>query len=722
VIIVITEMMSAARADVPVKIASVPDGPIRLAVSEDAGELRRTFRLMPQALDQVKIDQVRVVDCIDTHGQSCVAHVEPGGCANGCTLTATEPGAATAVVTLPAPGTYTSSLEIVYVKEEKPLPDNKVQVVKAVLSTTLEVTRPAPTVQPMKIALAGPTGTEVTIAFLQRGSARLRWHVQDDDGAARKLAQIVATPLALRSGNDALATDAEVKVLANADRLLVDGAPLDLPQGGATLNVEVTGLAEPGKYDGKLRLLAPGRTPQDLTYTITVRDGISWASALIALGTLLSFGVQWWVGQRRMRLVQQKTLERLRDRLQDIAQRDGLADRDRQLIDALLREIDDDLYKVEDGNALASDALTRLADRVALTDTLVKTGQDVERLPLAARSDPRNKLDIQALGLADRTVDDKKLKDIAVVLFTVASVGVRRAALVGLLTALDAAVEQVRTALSPTLRQRLTEEVVPALRDAHAATDRDKLEDLDDALARGRRALAKIQGATLAERLPAARPKIFDDDATYNVLRNDVNATLAALDVASDADDAVRLYQNAVDRFVPALCDATARWCRAQSRGKPTNVQSQLDVLATRADTARSKPAGEALAIVDRVMADAEDLASGARVLPTGANERGRERASVLATIPWLTPLVGGRRWRRSRTGGLIAVGDVVVLVALTVIAIATGLKLLWVSNPTWGGWGDWITAGLWGAGLHAVGNDSFKGLLGLKKKLGEPE
>src|SRR3954467_4795351 len=83
-----------ARADVPVKIAAVPDGPIRLTVGDDAAELRRSFRLVPQGVEQVKVDRVRLVDCLDAHGQSCRASVEPRECAgpDGCTVTATDPG------------------------------------------------------------------------------------------------------------------------------------------------------------------------------------------------------------------------------------------------------------------------------------------------------------------------------------------------------------------------------------------------------------------------------------------------------------------------------------------------------------------------------------------------------------------------------------------------------------------------------------------------------
>lgn len=716
--IVVVGVIGVAHADAPVKIASVPDGPIKLGVGEDDGELKRAFRLVPQGVEQVKIDHVRVVECTDARGQSCPVRVEPGGCAGGCALTATEPGSVTVVVTLAKPGVYTSSLEIVYIKEEKQLPDNKLQVVKAVLATTLEVTRPAAAVQPMKVTVTGPNGADVDLVPSRHGTANLRLRLQDDDGAARKLAQVARTPLVRKSGNDSLACDAGVAMLVGETRVpLADGAPLELPTAGSALEVEVSNLDEPGKYEGKLRLLAPGRTPQEIAYTVTVRDGVWWAGIMIAIGALLSYGVQWWVGRRRARLVQQKALERLRVRLQDLQGRDGLADRDRRLIDALADELDDKLYTVEDGTALAADVLERFARRVALADVLIKTGQDVEQLPLAARGEPRKQLDANAILLADRSVDDPKLKDIESALRTIASTGVRRAALLDLLARFDAAVKQAQGALSAGLQRRLRDEVGPSWQAAHAAADSDRLADLARALDQGRGALARVQGAALAERLPETPPTAFDDPAAYQALRDEVTAKLNALDAASDADTAVRLYDEALARVATATYAAVASWCRGQTKNKPEEIQRQLRALATEAEAARDKPPGEALAILDRVMGEAEALARGPEGRPTGTNDA--EEPQALAAIPRLASLA---RRARIRTGTVLAIGDGAVLVAVTLVAVATGLKLLWAGNPTWGGWNDWLTAMLWGAGLHAVGNESFKGLLGLQKGLGKVE
>ncbi len=38
---------------------------------------------------------------------------------------------------------------------------------------------------------------------------------------------------------------------------------------------------------------------------------------------------------------------------------------------------------------------------------------------------------------------------------------------------------------------------------------------------------------------------------------------------------------------------------------------------------------------------------------------------------------------------------------AVLVIAVLLGLKLLWADNATWGGFSDCLVAVLWGLGLH---------------------
>jgi hypothetical protein len=61
-----------------------------------------------------------------------------------------------------------------------------------------------------------------------------------------------------------------------------------------------------------------------------------------------------------------------------------------------------------------------------------------------------------------------------------------------------------------------------------------------------------------------------------------------------------------------------------------------------------------------------------------------------------------------------------IVSIAVLGIAVASGLKALWIDNLAWGGHGALLNALLWGAGVQATG-DAFTGLIGLRAKLGAP-
>jgi len=58
------------------------------------------------------------------------------------------------------------------------------------------------------------------------------------------------------------------------------------------------------------------------------------------------------------------------------------------------------------------------------------------------------------------------------------------------------------------------------------------------------------------------------------------------------------------------------------------------------------------------------------------------------------------------------------VTLAVLGVAIASGVKALWLPSLAWGIDGDALTAFLWGAGVGTVG-DAFTGLIGLREKLG---
>ncbi|HVV86348.1 MAG TPA: hypothetical protein VHE35_25000 [Kofleriaceae bacterium] len=722
--------------DPAVKLTAASEGTIRIPIAADADQLRRTFRLVPDGVDQVEVTAVRALDCTDDHSQSCTVTVVPGGCAAGCTLSATQAGEVTIVAATPAPGTYTASIEIVYAQPGAGAAGaGSAARVEAVAPTTLVVTRPAPTVTTLDLVVAGGTATEISKGF-GGATATFDLRLLDDslavpvtrsaapaDGGAVPAAPkpgsydvvVMAAPLVRKNGNDSLASPATVSVNGHADQstVTIDGR-------GGTLRLRFAGIDHPGTYQSTVRVVAPGHTAQEITCTITVGDAWWIAGLLIALGALASYGVQWWVGTRRKGLVQDRELVRLRDRLRELAARPGLLDRDRRLIAALERELADRREATTDGSLIDADALARFGRRIDLAGELARAGQDVEKLPLAARATPRQTLDADAVKLTDRGADDTKLRAVEEELQGLATDNVRRAALIDVLNALDSATAQAELALSPDLQQRIAAEVSPALRAAHAALDADQLDLLDQQIAAGRLALARIEAASLGERVPAARPDYFADPAAYAALRADLLARIAVIDTAPGADDAVREYEAALARLAQARAAAIASWCRSLAAGRPAEERSRLEADAVKLDAARNGAPADALRAGDEVLDDARAVLAGPQPSLTAAHTHGRALAPPpLASIPAAVSSMLPARLSVRELTGQVAFGDAVVLAVVTAVAVVTGLRLLWAGSPTWGSADDLLTAFLWGAGLHAVGNDSFKGLLGLKSTLG---
>lgn len=691
---------SAAHADAPVKIAGLPDGPINLTVEAGGGALARTFRLIPYGVDTVTVTAVRLAGCTDGANQTCDAKVVTGDCREGCTLTAITPHEVQISVATLTAGTYRASLEIVHGA--------------SLIAIPVVVTRPVQAA----LVVTGASGVDRDLPVFGAGAAIVPMRLQDEAARARTIDRVVATPLVRKGGAANVASTGIVTLYRRdgAARSQVD-KELTLPPEGTVLEIEVSNLEDAGTYEGKVRLAAAGETVQEITYTVTVRDGVGLAMLLIALGALFSYGIKMWVGKGRARLVQQRNLERLRERLVGL---DAAGDRDRALVDALLRELGERIADLQYGGSLKDEAIAMLGRRVDLAAAAIRTGQEVERLPIAARVTARQQLDGHVQTLLDPAVDEARLKVVQAALISLASESAKRAALTDLLTAVEAAVNQARGAVELALQERIAKEVDPPLAAARAAADRNQLTDLAAHLATARLALVRIQADALKKYLPATTPLAFAaTPAAWTALRDEVTGKLDAVRQATDADDAARLYEAALARLASALATAIAGWARAEAAKQPEAVADALRKRATEADGTRARPPADALVALDELAREVEELVAGPKGIQFGNGQKRPALPPPLAAIPSLVsraPRIGGMR----QIGHLIAAGDLVVLLVVTLLAVASGVKLLWAGDATWGGWDDWITALLWGAGLHAAGNNPFKSLLGLDKEPGQ--
>jgi hypothetical protein len=88
----------------------------------------------------------------------------------------------------------------------------------------------------------------------------------------------------------------------------------------------------------------------------------------------------------------------------------------------------------------------------------------------------------------------------------------------------------------------------------------------------------------------------------------------------------------------------------------------------------------------------------------------------VDAAIGSVLPLPLGRRVNIADVERSLRNFHLVFGVIILLIAVLSGLQLLYVSNPAFD-WKDLLVAFLWGAGLHAVANQTFQGLQGLAQQ-----
>jgi hypothetical protein len=141
----------------------------------------------------------------------------------------------------------------------------------------------------------------------------------------------------------------------------------------------------------------------------------------------------------------------------------------------------------------------------------------------------------------------------------------------------------------------------------------------------------------------------------------EIRAKLGEVDeklVHSDFDDAAAAYQAAVERFSKL----------------PPHIQSDADAGTTRL---ASELANRAVPV--RV-----------GMLPEGVSALAPKRGEkALPTAAELNRRIRGIDWT--------------LQIAVAAVAIVLGLKLLWVDDPVWGGWGSWLAAFFWGLGLHQV-------------------
>jgi hypothetical protein len=142
------------------------------------------------------------------------------------------------------------------------------------------------------------------------------------------------------------------------------------------------------------------------------------------------------------------------------------------------------------------------------------------------------------------------------------------------------------------------------------------------------------------------------------------------------------------------------------------------------AATAEYQPAAKAIARVIREIRTAAVPMSATQTKAVGASGAAGAELPEAFSAPLPAPNVQDRATRPQTAAGrlthLIDRYDLLLNVAVLIIAAMIGLTVLWFDDPIWGGWRSYTVAFLWGLGAQQVGGASFEGITSLTRKLTE--
>lgn len=498
--------------------------------------------------------------------------------------------------------------------------------------------------------------------------------------------------------------------------------PLTPGGGTAAFDLKMSGVDAPGRYEGTVRLEGPGLASIETDISIVVRYGWWLAALVIGVGVAVSAMLRYWLRTRRGRLIGEIRAAELRDRFETI-----LAD-------------------VAKPTPAEGAVLSYLGRRLSHLELAAAKGEDVEAEDALFQA----RLVVLARVLQLRAAIESSAKPDLVEELAGTYQWLRRpSAQAGEQAAQIAALEAIEDKLS----------AAPGIGDAVAAW-RDGLPPGDlrtkaDALVTelesddgdAATALTKWK-ALLAEHLHSltaeeSRPQGMKDDQ-WQAAKTTVENAVVSLNSAATAEAVIKDYRTAVASVLEAKIGALQSRIASRSNAL-TDKRSTMDgETARRADALNEGFAtiknglDEARAAVAENVDDALNRYNAAAQEYTGladsikdltGQEMGEEdtdRHTLDASIPVAPPPgLGGppefrtlpQRKPLKELRRQLRWGETAVAVVLGLIAIVSGLQLLYFGSLTWGSSQDLLIAVLWGLGLHQVGNANFGGISELRTR-----
>ena len=527
------------------------------------------------------------------------------------------------------------------------------------------------------------------------------------------------------------------KIQAHYENARVKPSPTD-PRAFVAV---IDGLCRAGEYAGIVRVTATDSLPFDQSFTILVKHSACLAGLAILLGVGLSYLLRKYTTEDRPRLVAKgqavELLENVGDILAETADRTKTEAEVLQTLETRLNKLVEQIEKKDQVDFAAE--IKSVKDKLGLVPKWISGRRAVDAIEPAFLQDvPRATLRSVGETLQKENPTDDEIKTARDNLTKLPGkiAELIKAELEKNLNALrdQVANEKERQKEDGAFSDRAQREVAPHLEATKNFLDRDQIDVARKEFEAARLAYAYLlTDDLLADIPPGSTPPDGFDPADWAKLHEEIRARLAAARALTVADAVMAEYKAAYEDYLRKLANAlkaaSDSWQQGLVQDQKNAAQAQIDNLATSRKSVFSKLlAGDlsgAAADYAAAVSQYEDLRD--RMRPPGEMSGAEMAIAPLAFVPELGTLpamvdqaqsarVSARlKETAAEIREKIQNYDGMVTLIVIIASVLIGLKMLWADEATWGSFKDYVTALLWGLGLHQV---AFQSLEGLKDKL----
>jgi len=511
---------------------------------------------------------------------------------------------------------------------------------------------------------------------------------------------------------------------------LAGRAPVDL-------RVKIPGLSA-GEYSGTFSAVAKGLAPQEATFTVYVRNHFLIAALLIALSVFLSYRLRLWATRDRPRLQAQRQITQL---FADVdATRADVADAtpaELKVLDSFSDRLNKLYTDWETSTVADSDAIVKeIAGKLPVFGKWVNLRRRFAHveLPLPTIRPMLEKLAAFGDQLQNKNVDAKSISDAIDKLSGDLSKAIGDTIANAIKAIRDDIVQQKTTSMGKIYADKLDQEVGNRLKVAEdLAKSDDTLAEASAALEDASLQYTRILAVGLEAQLPMTSPDLqnIPQDQWDKVLA-EVKDDLKSVRKAPSAEAAAAAYAAGYSAYLNTLLDAAQMRLDAapekvsrstlsadvkKSILQDIDTAGQLRItcatyLASHDVTKAAAKYDELRALMVKIQSALK--AGGQSMKATSGVEMDEPANAIqLKNAPAPVGRIQNFVALRAQANRIhvpvadldkkIKRGELIVVWVAGVVAVLLGVKLLWVPSPTWGAPSDWITAILWGLGLHQV-------------------